>query len=491
MRDRGPSADRNIPLNQIDKFVWEIPSSYKPDMRVPGRIYADETLLSKIKGDRTIEQCSNVAHLPGIYKFSITLPDGHEGYGFPIGGVAATDYEEGVISPGGVGYDINCGVRLLRTNLEESDIRPILPKLLDSLFNYIPSGLGSRGRIKVSPSELNDVLSNGVEWSIKNGYGWAEDAEACEEGGCLKIADQSKVSPIAKKRGTSQLGSLGSGNHFLEIEKVDKIIDKEAAKCFGINKVGQILILIHTGSRGLGHQVCSDYLKVMERAVRKYGIRIPDRELACAPGKSFEANDYLSAMSAACNFAWANRQMITHWTREAFGKAFQRSAESLDLNLIYDVAHNIAKIEEHTINGSKIKVYVHRKGATRAFPPNHPDVPTKYRPFGQPVLIPGSMGQASWILVGTEKSMELSFGSTAHGAGRNLSRSAAKRRFWGEDVKKDLEKRGILVRAASMSVVSEEAPNAYKDVDRVVEVSHQVGIATKVVRLVPIGVSKG
>ncbi len=460
-------------------------------MRVPGRIYADEILLDRIKGDRTIEQCSNVAHLPGIYKYSITLPDGHEGYGFPIGGVAATDYDEGVVSPGGVGYDINCGVRLLRTNLDESEIRPILPKLLDMLFNYIPSGLGSRGKIKVSLSELNKVLSDGVDWSIANGYGWSEDAEVCEEGGNMKAADPSKVSPIAKKRGSPQLGSLGSGNHFLEIEKVDKIIEKEAAKGFGIEREGQILVLIHTGSRGLGHQVCSDYLRVMEAAVRKYKINLPDRELACAPGKSREANDYISAMSAACNFAWANRQMITHWTREAFERVFQRTAESLDLNLIYDVAHNIAKIEEHKTNGNITKVYVHRKGATRAFPPKHLEIPEKYRQFGQPVLIPGSMGQASWILTGTEKAMELSFGSTAHGAGRNLSRAAAKRRFWGEDVKKGLEKRGILVRAASMAVVSEEAPDAYKDVDRVVEVSHEVGIATKVVRLVPIGVSKG
>jgi tRNA-splicing ligase RtcB len=481
----------SIPLNQVDKNIWEIPKSFKKTMRVPGRIYADEVLIEKMKLDRTLGQCVNVTHLPGVQKFAITLPDGHEGYGFPIGGVAATDYEEGVISPGGVGYDINCGVRLLRTNLDEGDVKPILHQLLDTLFNYIPSGLGSRGKVSVSVTELNKVLSDGVEWAIDRGYAWPEDAEACEERGCMDRADPIKVSDIAKKRGASQLGSLGSGNHFLEIEKVDKIINENAAKCFGIERVGQILVLIHTGSRGLGHQVCSDYLKVMEKAVHKYKIELPDRELACAPGKSSEAESYFAAMSAACNFAWSNRQMIAHWTREAFEKAFQKSADSMDLHLIYDVAHNIAKIEDHKVNDKKDKVYVHRKGATRAFPPEHPDVPSNYRQFGQPVFIPGSMGTGSWVLAGTDKAMDLSFGSTAHGAGRNLSRAAAKRQFWGKDVKRSLEQKGILVRAASMAVVSEEAPGAYKDVDRVAEVSHQVGIAKKVARLVPIGVSKG
>ena len=480
-----------VPLNRIDTNIWEIPKSFRPSMRVPGRVYADEILMEKMKSDRTLEQCVNVTHLPGIQKFAITLPDGHEGYGFPIGGVAATDYEEGVISPGGVGYDINCGVRLLRTNLDEIDVKPILPQLLDTLFNYIPSGLGSRGKIRLNITELNKVLSDGVEWAIDRGYAWPEDAEMCEENGCMDRADPTKVSDTAKKRGASQLGSLGSGNHFLEIEKVDKIINEKAAKCFGIERVGQILVLIHTGSRGFGHQVCSDYLRVMERAVHKYGLKLPDRELACAPGKSSEAEGYISAMSAACNYAWSNRQMIAHWTREAFEKTFQKSADSLDLHLVYDVAHNIAKIEEHKTNGKTAKVYVHRKGATRAFPPDHREIPSKYRQFGQPVLIPGSMGTGSWVLAGTAKAMELSFGSTAHGAGRNMSRSAAKRQFWGKDVKESLEQKGILVRAASMTVVSEEAPGAYKDVDRVAEVSHGVGIAEKVARLVPIGVSKG
>ncbi|MEM2106300.1 MAG: RtcB family protein [Candidatus Bathyarchaeia archaeon] len=482
---------KQVELKRIDSNIWEIPQSFQRGMKVPGRVYADELLLEKMKLDRTLEQCANVAHLPGIYRYSITLPDGHEGYGFPIGGVAATDYDEGVLSPGGVGYDINCGVRLLRTDLSESDVKPILPKLLDTLFNYIPSGLGSRGQIKVSQTELDKVLSDGVEWAIDRGYGWSEDKYSCEEEGCMDEADPSKVSSTAKSRGSPQLGSLGSGNHFLEVEKVDSVYDEEAAKAFGITGPGQILIFIHTGSRGLGHQVCSDYLQVMDRAVRKYGIDLPDRELACAPGKSPEAEDYYPAMAAACNFAWANRQMITHWTREAFMKVFNRPADEMGLQLIYDVAHNIAKIEEHKVDGRLVKVYVHRKGATRAFPKNHHSIPTKYRSVGQPVLIPGSMGTSSWVLVGTEKSMELSFGSTAHGAGRSLSRAAAKKRYWGEDVKRSLEKQGVLVRAASMAVVSEEAPGAYKDVDRIAEVSHRLGIAVKVARLVPIGVSKG
>jgi len=480
-----------IQMKKIDENIWEIPQSFIPGMNVPGRVYADEKLLEKMKLDRTLIQCANVAHLPGIYKWSITLPDGHEGYGFPIGGVAATDYEKGVVSPGGVGYDINCGTRLLQTNLTEKEIRPILPTLLDTLFKYIPSGLGSRGQIKVSHVELEKVLSDGVEWAIDRGYGWSEDATKCEEEGCMESADPSKVSQTAKSRGTPQLGSLGSGNHFLEIEKVDEIVDEKAAKVFGIEKVGQILVFIHTGSRGLGHQVCSDYLRVMDNAVKKYKINLPDRELACAPGKSREAEDYLPAMASACNYAWSNRQMITHWIRQAFEKVLNQPVDSIGLKLIYDIAHNIAKIEEHQVDGRRVKVYVHRKGATRAFPPGHNAVPSSYREVGQPVLIPGSMGTASWVLVGTEKAMELSFGSTAHGAGRNLSRSAAKRRYWGEDVKKDLEKKGVLVKAASMSVVSEEAPGAYKDVDNVTNVSHNVGIATKVARLVPIGVTKG
>ena len=481
----------DVPIKRIDKYVWEIPQSYKPGMRVPGRIYADENLLEKMKSDMTLAQCANVTFLPGIYKWAITLPDGHEGYGFPIGGVAATDYEEGVVSPGGVGYDINCGVRLLRTNLSQEDLRPHLPKLLDTLFNYIPSGLGSKGKIRVTTQELDKAVTEGVNWAIREGYGWPEDATHCEENGAMAGADPSKVSSTAKSRGSPQLGSLGSGNHFLELEKVDRIFDEKAAKVLGIKAVGQVFVLIHTGSRGFGHQVCSDYIRVMERAIQKYGIKLPDRELACGPAKSRELEDYLAAMAAAANFAWANRQLITHWTREAFQKIVGRSAEDLDLKLIYDVAHNIAKVEEHQVDGGRRRVYVHRKGATRAFPPHHRDIPTDYKEVGQPVLIPGSMGTASWLLIGTEKAMELSFGSTAHGAGRFMSRTAARKRFRGDDIKRDLEQAGVLVRAANIALVSEEAPAAYKDVDRVVNISHELGIARKVCRFTPIGVTKG
>jgi tRNA-splicing ligase RtcB len=472
--------------------MWEIPQSYQPGMRVPGRVYADDDLMAKMRTDATLQQCANVATIPGIQKWSITMPDGHEGYGFPIGGVAAVDYDEGVISPGGIGYDINCGVRLIRTDLTEGEVRPVLPKLLDALFQNIPSGLGSRGKIRVTPTELEKVVSEGVEWAIDHGYGWSEDKSHCEEDGCLDGADPSRVSPTAKQRGSPQLGSLGSGNHFLEIERVDKILDQKVATALGIEKEGQILVLAHTGSRGFGYQICSDYLRVMERALQKYNIRLPDRQLACAPVKSREGEDYLPAMSCAANFAWVNRQMITHWTREAFEKVIGRSADALGMRLIYDVAHNIAKIEEHEVEeGKRMKVIVHRKGATRAFPPGHVEIPPEYREIGQPVLIPGSMGTASWVLVGTPKAMQLSFGTTAHGAGRFMSRAAAKRRNPAHQVEQLLSKKGILVRAENLATVSEEAPEAYKNVDRVAEVSHNVGIATKVARLTPIGVTKG
>lgn len=484
-------SSAHIPLEKIAPNIWEVPTSYNPGMKVPARIYADDDLIAKMKTDMTIQQCVNVAHLDGIYKYSITMPDGHEGYGFPIGGVAATDYDEGLISPGGVGYDINCGVRLIRTNLSEEEVRPVLPKLVDTIFNMIPSGLGSKGQIRVSTSELDKVVTDGVEWAVDKGYGWPDDPKTIEEGGCLESADPSKVSNNAKSRGAPQLGSLGSGNHFVEIEKADKIFDKPVADRFGITKPDQILILIHTGSRGYGHQICSDYLRVMEHAVRKYNINLPDRELAACPANSPEAEQYLPAMAAAANFAWVNRQMITHWARQAFEKIFAKPSDSMDMKIVYDVCHNIAKVEQHQVDGGLKKVFVHRKGATRAFPPGHPDIPAQYRDIGQPVLLPGSMGTSSWVLVGTPKSMELSFGTTAHGAGRFMSRSAAKRKWWGADLKKSLEARGIVIRAASMEVVAEEAPDAYKDVDRVAEVSHQLGIGTKVVRMVPIGVAKG
>lgn len=481
-----------VPLEKLTEYTWRIPQKYKPGMRVPGLVLADAGLLEKMRIDRTLDQCVNVAHLPGIYKYSITLPDGHEGYGFPIGGVAATDYENGVVSPGGVGYDINCGVRLLTTNLSESDIRPKLSDLTTTIFNNVPSGLGSRRKdFRVTLNELDHVAREGVPWIIEKGYGWKEDIEHCEESGCMKNADPDKVSSTAKSRGETQIGTLGSGNHFLEIQKVDKIYDPKVAKIFGVTHEGQVTVMIHCGSRGYGHQICSDYLRVMEHAVYKYKIELPDRELACAPGTSQEAQDYFQAMACAVNYAFSNRQTIAHWVRQSFEQVFKKPAETFGLNLVYDVAHNIAKIEEHNIDGQTKKVWIHRKGATRAFPPNHEAVPADYRSCGQPVIIPGSMGTSSWLLVGTAKAMEITFGSTAHGAGRMLSRTAAKRQFQGGEVKRALEKRGIVVRAASQVVLAEEADPSYKNVDKVAEVSDKVGIATRVVRLVPLAVVKG
>jgi len=487
---RGPPP--KVPLERVDNYSWRIPQKYKPGMRVPGLVFADDDLLEKMRTDRTLEQCANVAHLPGIYKYAITLPDGHEGYGFPIGGVAATDYEQGVISPGGVGYDINCGVRLLTTTLTERDIRPKLADLAQMIFNNVPSGLGSRRKdLHITYNELDRLAAEGVPYIIERGLGWSEDTEHCEENGHMPDANPDKVSTNAKSRGVSQIGTLGSGNHFLEIQRVDKIYDPTVAKAFGINDVDQVTVMIHCGSRGYGHQICSDYLRVMERATQKYKITLPDRELACAPGTSQEAQDYYEAMSCAVNYAFSNRQAITHWVRQSFEQVFKQPAEKFGLKLVYDVAHNIAKIEEHSIDGNTRKVWIHRKGATRAFAPGRPEIPADYRQFGQPVLIPGSMGTSSWVLVGTAKGMGVTFGSTAHGAGRMMSRTAAKRRFWGADIKRELEQRGIVIRAASQVVLAEEADPAYKNVDKVAEVSDKVGIATRVARLMPIAVVKG
>lgn len=487
----GRPPSEKVPIEKVNDYTWRIPQ-YKPGMLVPGVVFANRDLLEKMQTDRTLEQCANVAHLPGIYKYSITLPDGHEGYGFPIGGVAATDYEEGVISPGGVGYDINCGVRLLTTNFSEGDLRPKLAQLAGAIFENVPSGLGSRRKdFRVTTQDLDRLVMEGVQWVTEQGLGWPEDAEHCEELGCMENADPDKVSTTAKNRGLTQIGTLGSGNHFLEIQRVDRIFNSRVAKIFGIEYEGQITVMIHCGSRGFGHQICSDYLRVMERAVQKYKIRLPDRELACAPGNSNEAEDYYQAMACAVNYAFVNRQAITHWVRQSFQQVFKEDPEKFGLKLVYDVAHNIAKIENHKVNGEQKKVWVHRKGATRAFPSGHPEIPSDYRPVGQPVLIPGSMGTSSWLLVGTEKAMQVSFGSTAHGAGRMLSRNAAKRRFWGGDVKKALEQRGIHVRSASSVVLAEEADPAYKNVDIVADISDKVGIATKVARIVPIAVVKG
>ncbi|MHA1727259.1 MAG: RtcB family protein [Promethearchaeota archaeon] len=488
-------------LVKIAKNIYEIKKDIKVnrvqgqiqkfEMKVPARIYANENLLEKISGDRTLDQLTNMACLPGLKKYSIALSDAHQGYGFCIGGVAATDLLEGAVSPGGVGYDINCGVRLIRTNLDVKSITALLPKIIEQLFKEVPSGLGSKGQLLISRSDLDRVLNTGVDWAIENDYGWKEDKLHCEEQGQLLNANSDLVSKRAKDRGIKQLGSLGSGNHFIEVQKVDKIYNLQKAKTLGIEKEGQIMVMIHTGSRAMGHQVCTDSLREMELAIKKYKIRIPDRELACVMGNMKEAEIYLDKMAAAANFAWTNRQIITHWVRKAFKKVLNKNPEDLGMELIYDVAHNILKQEEHVVDGIKMKLNVHRKGATRAFPPNHRDIPEKYRKIGQPVLIPGSMGTASYLCAGQPKAMELSFGSTAHGAGRVMSRSKARKLYWGGDVKKELNKRGISIKAASNKVIAEEAPGAYKDIDQVVQVSHELGIIEKIVRLVPMGVTKG
>ncbi len=475
---------------KIGENQYQIDADSNLGMKVPVRIYADEPLLQKMLSDRTIMQARNVSSIPGIVGQSIVLPDGHEGYGFPVGGVAAMDAKEGMISPGGVGYDINCGVRLLRTNLTEQAVRLKLKELVTDLFSSIPSGVGSKGAVRLSHSELDEVLVRGVDWAIDHGYGSTNDSDVCEENGKIPNADPNKVSDKARKRGAPQLGSLGSGNHFLEVQKVAEIHDEEAAKRMGI-KEGTITVLIHCGSRGFGHQVCSDYLRVAEQAMEKYNINLPDRELACVPNTSEEGESYRKAMFAALNFAWSNRQMITHWTRKSFERVFNQTESDLDMKLVYDVAHNIAKIEKHKVDGKERKVVVHRKGATRAFPANRDEIPSKYRDLGQPVLVPGSMGTASWILLGQPNSMDLSFGSTAHGAGRTMSRTKARRNYNENDVKKSLNDKGIFIKALTRDGIVEETPQAYKDVDAVVNVSHNLGIATKVAKLVPIGVIKG
>ena len=476
---------------KIGNMEYRIEADSNRGMKVPVTIFADEALMQKMMTDRTITQAINVSTLSGVQKHVIVLPDGHEGYGFPVGGVAAMDAEEGMISPGGVGYDINCGVRLIRTNLNEKDVRPKLKDLVTELFNSIPSGVGSKGAVKLNFSELDEVLVKGVRWAIDHGYGSNDDADVCEENGQIKNADPNKISPTARKRGAPQLGSLGSGNHFLEVQKVQEIHNKEAATRMGIYNEGQITILIHCGSRGFGHQVCSDYLRISEQSLQKYNITLADRELACVPNSSEEGESYRKAMFAALNFAWSNRQMITHWTRKAFERVFKQSEADLDMKLVYDVAHNIAKVEKHKIDGKLKSVVVHRKGATRAFPAGRDEIPQKYRDLGQPVFIPGSMGTGSWILLGQPNSMDLSFGSTAHGAGRMMSRSAARRSFTDVQVQKSLGDKGIIIKALTREGVVEETPEAYKDVDAVANVSHELGIATKVAKLVPIGVIKG
>ncbi len=478
-------------LEKIDDYRWEIPTSYKAGMRVPGLIYADESMISHIRGEQALEQVANVAFLPGIVSRSMAMPDIHWGYGFPIGGVAATRVEDGVISPGGVGFDINCGVRLLRTNLTEEEVRPRIEKLMDALYSNVPSGVGSEGKLRLSRQEVDKVLVKGARWAVEKGYGEARDLEVTEENGSMEGADPEQVSAKAKQRGAPQLGTLGAGNHFIEVEAVEEIYEPAIALVMGIERVGQVLLLIHTGSRGLGHQVCTDHLVTMGTAVGKYGISLPDRQLACAPVKSPEGQKYYAAMACAANYAWTNRQCIAHWARESFINVFGTSREELGLEMVYDVTHNIAKIEEYEIDGKRLKLCIHRKGATRAFPAGHPDIPRLYAEIGQPVLIPGDMGRYSYVLVGTEKAVAETFGSTCHGAGRMQSRSAAKRSLRGVDIARGLAEKGITVKAGSMSSLAEEASEAYKDVAQVVQVTHEAGISRKVAKARPIGVVKG
>jgi len=483
----GPFAGK---LERIDAFRWRIPRSYAEGMRVPGVIISDEEMLRSIVKDNAAQQVANAAHLPGIVRASMAMPDIHWGYGLPIGGVIATDTDAGgVITPGGVGYDINCGVRLIRTGLTADEVIPVIKRLVDVMYSTVPAGVGSSGKIKVDFHKDKEMLVRGAAWAVKRGYGVEKDLEHCEERGAIAGANPSKVSERAYKRGSDQSGTLGSGNHFAEVQVVDEIYHPDAAEAFGI-RAGQVTVMIHTGSRGFGHQICSDYAEKMINLLSRFGIRVPDRQLACVPVTSDEGKAYLGAMRCAANYAWVNRQVITHLTRRAFERVFGESAESLGMDLVYDVAHNIAKIEKYTIDGKERELCVHRKGATRAFPPGHPDVAGAYAETGQPVIIPGDMGRYSYLLVGT-KGAEETFYSTCHGAGRLLSRSAAKRMTRSYAVAKELESRGIAVRWVGRDTLSEEMPKAYKDVNRVVDIVQGAGISDKVARMRPIGVIKG
>jgi tRNA-splicing ligase RtcB len=481
---------KGIELKRIRENLWEIPLEGK--MRVPGRIYISEKMIEQnLKNDDALKQVINVAHLPGIQKYSLAMPDIHWGYGFPIGGVAATSLDEGVISPGGVGYDINCGVRLATTKLESSFVEKKIDKLMAKLFNSVPTGVGARGAIKkLSSKDIHRVLMQGSNWALENALGTPCDIEFTEESGQVKNADSGSVSIRAIERGADQLGTLGSGNHFLEVDVVDEIYDNKIAEVFGLF-MNQVVVLIHTGSRGLGYQVCDDYLKTLQQASKNYGISLPDRQLACAPLRSKEGEDYLAAMQAAANFAWNNRQVIKHLAQKVFKETFNMSESELGFSLLYDVCHNIAKIETHLLNNDNKEVCVHRKGATRAFPPGSEQIPVKFKNIGQPVLIPGDMGRYSYIAVGTEKAMEETFGSSCHGAGRNLSRRKAMKIAKGRDLIRELQDKGVIIQAKDKRTIAEEMPGAYKDVSDVVDVMHKEGITKKVARIKPIGVIKG
>ncbi|HXS98803.1 MAG TPA: RtcB family protein [Candidatus Limnocylindrales bacterium] len=476
-----------VELHQIDDYRYRIDRDEAAGMRTDVVVYANRRLIEQIRKDQSLVQAMNVATLPGIVGPSLAMPDIHQGYGFPIGGVAAIDAEDGVVSPGGVGFDINCGVRLVRTNLTQSDVRPRMKALIDQVFRDVPCGAGTAGRVPLKRSQVDEVLRGGARWMVENGNGNSRDAELAEAGGALEGALPNKVSDRAKERGMPQLATLGSGNHFLEVQLVEEVHDAEAAAAMNIRR-GQVVVLIHSGSRGLGHQVCTDYVALMNRVMAKYKITLPDRQLACAPAASEEGKSYLGAMAAAANFAWANRQGILHFLRGAFQRVFGGDAR---LDLIYDVCHNIAKRETYHVEGRKREVLVHRKGATRAFPPNHREIPPEYRAIGQPVFIPGSMGTASWVLAGRQGAMDETFGSVCHGAGRLLSRTAVRKGKDARAEQRKLEEQGILVRSESKDGILEELPEAYKDVDEVIEVVHRAGLAAKVARLRPMGVIKG
>jgi len=478
------------PLVQRDEFTYEIPRDEAAGMHVPGILFSDAALLSGVEGDPSLQQLANVATLPGIQRHALAMPDIHFGYGFPVGGVAAFDLSDGVVSPGGIGYDINCGVRLIRTNLTADEVRPRLVALIDRLYREVPSGVGSQGGYPLKSSEIDEVLAGGAAWAVEHGLGRAEDLVVQEEEGRLPSADPHQVSDSAHKRGLKQLGTLGSGNHFLEVQRVDELFYPEFAEVLGLVP-GRVVVMLHTGSRGLGHQVATDYIQRMDRRLMEQQVVLVDRQLSCAPVASDDGQKYLAAMAAGANFAWANRQTITHGVRRAFQAVFERPAEELDLSVVYDIAHNMAKVEEHAVDGTRAKLLVHRKGATRAFPAGREEVPAPYRPYGQPVLIPGDMGTASYVLAGLPTAIERSFGSSCHGAGRRLSRHAAVRAFRYDEVTRALSAKGIVVRSASREGVTEEAPGAYKDVEEVVRVAEGAGLTRRVARLTPLGVVKG
>jgi len=477
-------------FTQISEFIWELPQYYDARMQVPARIYGNAQIFEMALGDRSVEQLMNVAMLPGIVKYALAMPDMHQGYGFPIGGVAAFDYDDGIISPGGVGYDINCGIRMLASDIDEEEIAPYIETLATAIYRNCPSGVGGKGAVCLSEQELLGVLERGGAWAVAQGYGRKADTQRTESYACIAGAKPSAVPARAKKRGMPQLGSLGAGNHFLEVDVVDEIYDADTAEAFGLRQ-GQVVVQIHCGSRGLGHEVCGQYIRKLQDAPRKYGINIPDRELVAAPVRSPEGQEYMAAMAAAANYAFANRQVLAHFVRRAFEKVLAGKVADWRLSQVYDVAHNIAKVEEHVVQGQAMKLVVHRKGATRSFPPGHPELPTAYRETGQPVLVPGSMGTASYVLVGTEEGFGETFGSTCHGAGRTMSRRAAKRKVRGDTVRAELAHQGIVVRSRNMRGLAEEAPLAYKDVDLVVDSVVGAGIARRVARVRPIAVVKG